>query len=62
MAFVLMSNHFHLLWQMAAGHKREDEQGNFLKYTGQQILINLRITKSSVLNEKNLDFLTHVDE
>jgi len=51
MAFVLMNNHFHLLWQMAAGHKREDEQRNFLKYTGQQILKNLQNTRSSMLNE-----------
>ena len=37
-AFVLMSNHFHLIWQMMANHKREAEQRNFLRFTGQQIL------------------------
>ena len=33
-AFVLMSNHMHLIWQMTANHKREDEQRDFLRFTG----------------------------
>lgn len=37
-AFVIMSNHFHLIWQILANHKPEDVQRDFLKYTGQQIL------------------------
>jgi hypothetical protein len=36
-AFV-MSNHFHLIWQMLGDHKRDNVQRDFLKYTGQQIL------------------------
>ena len=32
-AFVIMSNHFHLMWQMLGDYKREDVQRNFLKYT-----------------------------
>lgn len=33
--FVIMSNHFHLIWQMLGDHKREEVQRDFLKYTGQ---------------------------
>ncbi len=40
--FVIMSNHFHLIWQMIGDHKREEVQRDFLKYTGQQILKHLR--------------------
>jgi REP element-mobilizing transposase RayT len=48
-AFVLMSNHFHLIWQMVEDHKREDVQRDFLKYTGQQILKTLRNENSPLL-------------
>lgn len=37
-AFIIMSNHFHMIWQMAGDRKREDVQRDFLKFTGQQIL------------------------
>ncbi|MEP2671262.1 MAG: transposase [Cyclobacteriaceae bacterium] len=50
-AFVIMSNHFHLIWQMIGDHKREDVQRDFLKYTGQQILKELRNSNSELLNE-----------
>jgi putative transposase len=40
--FVIMSNHFHLIWQMMGEHKREDVQRDFLKYTGQRILKKLQ--------------------
>jgi len=36
--FVLMSNHFHLIWQVMGTNKREDVQRDFLRYTAQQIL------------------------
>jgi len=49
--FVLMDNHFHLMWQMCYEHKREDEQRNFLKFTAQQIIKNLRNDKSAMLND-----------
>ncbi|MEQ9412582.1 MAG: transposase, partial [Cyclobacteriaceae bacterium] len=49
--FVIMSNHFHLIWQMIGDHKREDVQRDFLKYTGQQILKELRNSNSALLNE-----------
>ena len=31
-AFVIMSNHLHVIWQMREGWKREDVQRDFLKY------------------------------
>ena len=31
--FVIMSNHFHLIWQMLGDHVREDVQRDFLKFT-----------------------------
>jgi putative transposase len=35
--FVLMSNHIHLEWHIAEGHKRENVQRDFLKFTAQMI-------------------------
>ena len=49
--FVIMSNHFHMIWQMNWGYKRDAEQRNMLKYTGQQIIKNFRNEKSLMLNE-----------
>jgi putative transposase len=50
-AFVIMQNHFHLIWQMMGDHKREDVQRDFLKFTGQQILKCLRNERSPVQQE-----------
>jgi putative transposase len=41
-AFVIMNNHFHLIWQIIGDHFREAVQRDFLKFTGQQILKHLR--------------------
>ena len=49
--FVIMSNHFHLIWQIMGDNKRDALQRDFLKYTGQQILKNLRNEQSALLNE-----------
>ena len=49
--FVIMSNHFHLIWQMIGDHKREEVQRDFLKYTGQQILKHLRNENSELQKE-----------
>ena len=51
--FVIMSNHFHLIWQMMGDHKRKDVQRDFLKFTGQQILKILR-NENSDLQDKLL--------
>jgi putative transposase len=45
--FVIMSNHFHLIWQMLGDHKREGVQRDFLKYTAQQIL-NILLDENSL--------------
>ena len=36
-AFVIMSNHLHLIWQPLGIHTPKQNQHNFLKYTAQQI-------------------------
>jgi putative transposase len=53
--FVIMSNHFHLIWQMLGDNKREDVQRDFLKFTGQQILKHLRNEQSSLQKELLVD-------
>ena len=45
-AFVIMSNHMHLIWQIMGEHERKAVQRDFLKFTGQQILKTLRNEKS----------------
>jgi putative transposase len=50
-AFVIMSNHMHLIWQIIGENERQDVQRDFLKFTGQQILKILRNEKSSVQEE-----------
>ena len=37
MAFVIMSNHIHLIWKILQGHKLDDVQRDLLKFTAQQI-------------------------
>src|SRR5260221_4127457 len=49
--FVLMDTHFHLIWQVMGEHRREDVQRDFLRFTAQQILKNLRNINSPLLNE-----------
>lgn len=49
--FVLMDTHFHLIWQVMGEHKRSDVQRDFLRFTSQQILKNLRNIKSPLLDE-----------
>jgi putative transposase len=48
-AFVIMSNHFHLIWQVLGNHTRDQVQRDFLKFTSQQILKRLKEEKSSLL-------------
>jgi putative transposase len=49
-AFVIMENHFHLIWQMQAGIKPADVQRDFLKYTAQKIKKDLQINHPTVLS------------
>ena len=54
-SFVLMENHFHLIWQVMGEHKREDVQRDFLRYTAQQILKQFRNSKSVLLEDLLVD-------
>ena len=49
--FVIMQNHFHLIWQLIGDHERDEVQRDFLKFTGQQVLKNLRNLKLPILQE-----------
>ena len=49
--FVIMMNHFHLIWQIMGEHDRGDVQRDFLKFTGQQILKNFRNENSLKLKD-----------
>ncbi len=50
-AFVLMDNHFHLIWRMIGEYKRENVQRDFLKYTGQTILRKLHVMRSPLVSD-----------
>lgn len=41
-AFCIMSNHIHLLWQIKPPHVLEDVQRDFLRYTSQQMIKEMR--------------------
>ena len=47
--FVIMHNHIHLLWHICEGHKREDVQRDFLKYTAQRMKADLEKHHPAVL-------------
>ena len=53
--------HIHLLWQIQPGHKRENVQRDFLKYTAQKIKQDLekyhpQVLKSFFVNAKDRKF------
>ena len=50
-AFVLMDNHFHLIWRISKGQKREDVQRDFLRFTSQQILKNFRNMNAEIVQK-----------
>ncbi|WP_226998831.1 transposase [Flavisolibacter tropicus] len=47
--FVIMNSHLHLIWQMKGGHRPQDVQRDFLKFTGQQIKQDLLLNHPEVL-------------
>ena len=53
--FCIMSNHIHLLWQMQHPHELKDVQRDFLKYTAQIILKNLRNTDTQLMETLRVD-------
>jgi REP element-mobilizing transposase RayT len=50
-AFVIMNNHVHLLWHILHPHKREDVQRDFLKYTSQMMIKDLRANAPALLQD-----------
>lgn len=54
-AFVVMSNHIHLIWQMQAGIRREATQRDFLKYTAQRIKFDLERNHPHILKHFLVD-------
>ncbi len=50
-AFSIMSNHIHLIWQILEGYERESVQRDFLKFTSQTIIRDLKKNHPSVLQK-----------
>jgi putative transposase len=48
-AFVMLSNHMHLIWQVLEPHKRSAVQRDFLKYVSQHIKFDLTKNHHQVL-------------
>ena len=48
-AFVIMSNHIHLIWQIQNGYERDAVQRNFLKFVSQTIQRDLQKNHPKVL-------------
>jgi len=46
-----MPNHIHLIWQMQPGHKRENVQRDFLKFTSQKIKYDLIEKNNELLQQ-----------
>ena len=49
--FVVMDNHFHLIWQMRHSYVMKNVQRDFLKYTDQQIKFSLGTHEPDLLKE-----------
>ena len=50
-AFVLMDNHFHLIWRIRQGYKRADVQRDFLHYTAKEIIKNLKVANVELIDK-----------
>jgi REP element-mobilizing transposase RayT len=50
-AFVIMSNHLHLIWQVQPVHTLPDVQRDFLKFTAQQIKSDLSVHHPQVMEK-----------
>jgi putative transposase len=49
--FVLMDNHFHLIWQVVGNEPKFEVQRDFLKYTSQTILRSIKLNEPSLMLE-----------
>jgi putative transposase len=54
-AFVIMTNHMHLIWQIRGEYERQNVQRDFLKFTAQQILRLLKKEKTAMYNRLYVD-------
>lgn len=54
-AFVIMSNHIHLIWQSKNGNQPKENQLSFMKYTAQMILIDIRNNHQAVMEHFRID-------
>jgi putative transposase len=54
-AFVIMSNHIHLIWQVLPNFTPSGVQASFMKYTAQQIKSSLLINSSDGLAALNVN-------
>ena len=50
-SFVIMENHFHLIWQILPGYTPESVQRDFLKYTAQRIKKDLLKNHPAVVDQ-----------
>ncbi len=50
-AFVIMPNHFHIIWQVQNGVKRNDFQRDFMKFTARSILMFMRMHDDPMLKD-----------
>ena len=50
-AFVIMSNHIHVIWQPVFGYTPSDIQASFMKYTAQQLKRSLVNNNSEMLDD-----------
>ena len=55
LAFVIMPNHQHLIWQIREGHERQNVQRDFMKYTAQQMKFYLSKNNAAVLQKFRVD-------
>ena len=51
-SYVIMSNHIHLIWQVEDGNNTPDVLRDFLKYTAQQLLKELRNSPEGLIKYK----------
>ena len=54
-AFVIMSNHVHLIWQALPGNTPQKVQASFMKFTAQQIKFGLLKNHPLVLEKFKVD-------
>ncbi len=50
-SFVIMSNHIHLIWQAINGYTPQQVQHSFLKFTAQQIKLDLQNNNTDLLEQ-----------